>query len=136
MDSTALFLFKQFSACHLSNPPLRRYRSSVSPLYFAQQNTGEKCTMYPYTETETPLSILSPCVSVREYRGSVRRTRGLTLTVKNLMPSFSHPLLRNYRFFGLFPIFFYTIPRNAIGHGEGEGQTRSVSLINNEIEGH
>jgi hypothetical protein len=52
------------------------------------------------------------------------------------MPSFSHPLLRNYRFFGLFPIFFYTIPRNAIGHGEGEGQTRSVSLINNEIEGH
>lgn len=41
-----------------------------------------------------------------------------------------------YRFFGLFPIFFYTIPRNAIGHGEGEGQTRSVSLINNEIEGH
>ena len=51
--------------------------SSVSPLYFALQNTGEKCTMYPYTETETPLSILSPCVSVREYRGSVRRTRGL-----------------------------------------------------------
>ena len=75
-------------------------------------------------------------VFIREYRGSVRRTRGLTLTVKNLMPSFSHPLLRNYRFFGLFPIFFYTIPRNAIGHGEGEGQTRSVSLINNEIEGH
>ena len=33
--------------------------------------------MYPYTETETPLPILSPCVSVREYRGSVRRTRGL-----------------------------------------------------------
>ena len=92
--------------------------------------------MYPYTETETPLPILSPCVSVREYRGSVRRTRGLTLTVKNFMLSFSHPLLRNYRFFGLFPIFFYTIPRNAIGHGEGEGQTRSVSLINNEIEGH
>ena len=33
--------------------------------------------MYPYTETETPLSILSPCVSVREYRGSARRARGL-----------------------------------------------------------
>ena len=53
---------------------------------------------------------LSPCVAVKEYRGSVRRTRGLTLTVKNFMLSFSHPLLRNYRFFGLFPILFTQLP--------------------------
>ena len=33
--------------------------------------------MYSYTETEMPLSILSPCVSVREYRGSAQRARGL-----------------------------------------------------------
>ena len=38
--------------------------------------------MYPYTETETPLSILSPCVSVREYRGSARRARGLNTIVE------------------------------------------------------
>ena len=29
-----------------------------------------------------PLSILSPCVSVREYRGSARRARGLNSTIK------------------------------------------------------
>jgi len=44
------------------------------------QNIGEECTMYPYTETETPLPILSPCVSVREYRGSARRARGVKTT--------------------------------------------------------
>ena len=91
MESTALFLFKQFSACHLSNPPLRRYRSSVSPLYFALQNTGEKCTMYPYTETETPLSILSPCVSIRKYRGSARRARGLEYNDSNKIKYQSSP---------------------------------------------
>ena len=134
MESTALFLFKQFSVYYLSNPPLRRYRSSVSPLYFALQNTGEKCTMYPYTETETPLSILSPCVSVREYRGSVRRTRGLTLTVKNFMLSFSHPLLRNYRFFGLFPILFTQLPAIPLDTaGEKDKYDPSHSI---NIEGH
>ena len=40
--------------------------------------------MYPYTETETPLSILSPCVSVREYRGSARRARGLNTIVEQM----------------------------------------------------
>ena len=29
-----------------------------------------------------PLSILSPCVSVREYRGSARRARGLNTIVE------------------------------------------------------
>ena len=47
--------------------------------------------MYPYTETETPLPILSPCVSVREYRGSVRRTRGLKKSNSNNRVSYSPP---------------------------------------------
>ena len=108
MESTALFLFKQFSACHLSNPPLRRYRSSVSPLYFALQNTGEKCTMYPYTETETPLSILSPCVSVREYRGSVRRTRGLKKTLsKKFLVIFLNPSPQKLTFLRSLPYILH-----------------------------
>lgn len=104
--SAALFLFKQFSACHLSNPPLRSYRSSVSSLYFTLQNTGEKCTMYPYTETETPLSILSPCVSVREYRGSVRRTRGLKNTVKKIPCNISQPLSSETNVSSVSPLYF------------------------------
>ena len=120
---------------------------AIAPLFlpyilrYKTQGRSAQCILIPklkhhFQSSPPAVSRSIAGCSVREYRGSVRRTRGLTLTVKNLMPSFSHPLLRNYRFFGLFPIFFYTIPRNAIGHGEGEGQTRSVSLINNEIEGH
>ena len=92
--------------------------------------------MYPYTETETPLSILSPCVSVREYRGSVRRTRGLTLTVKNFMLSFSHPLFRNYRFFGLFPILFTQLPAMPLDTAGEKDKYDPSHSINNEIEGH
>jgi len=55
------------------------------------QNIGEVCTMYPYTETETPLPILSPCVSVREYRGSARRARGLKQSNSNNRVSYSPP---------------------------------------------
>jgi len=44
------------------------------------QNIGEECTMYPYTETETPLPILSPCVSVREYRGECPQGEGVETT--------------------------------------------------------
>ena len=92
--------------------------------------------MYPYTETETPLPILSPCVSVREYRGSVRRTRGLTLTVKNFMLSFSHPLFRNYRFFGLFPILFTQLPAMPLDTAGEKDKYDPSHSINNEIEGH
>ena len=103
---------------HFVPPPL--WLRHTPQCYGARQGRSLKMFEMHFT--------LSPCVAVREYRGSVRRTRGLTITVKNLTPSFSRPLLRNYRFFGLFPIFFYTTPRNATGHGEGEGQTRSVSF--------
>ena len=47
---------------------------------------------------------LSPCVPVREYRGSAHWARGLTFTVKNLLSSFLPPLLSNYRFFGVSPM--------------------------------
>ena len=49
--------FFRFYSTFFFNPSVLR----TPPLYFALQNTGEKCTMYPHTETETPLSILSPC---------------------------------------------------------------------------
>ena len=60
--------------------------------------------MYPYTETETPLSILSPCVSVREYRGSARRARELKKILAeketeadiNLSPAVSRSVTGSY----------------------------------------
>ena len=43
----------------LSNPLLWNYRSfGVSPIAFTAQERSAQC--YPYAETETPLSILSP----------------------------------------------------------------------------
>jgi len=62
--------------------------------------------MYPYTETETPLSILSPCVSVREYRGSVRRTRGLKNTVKKIPCNISQPLSSETNVSSVSPLYF------------------------------
>ena len=41
---------------------------------------------------EIPLLNLSPCVSVREYRGSARRARGLNSTIKNLICYLPQPL--------------------------------------------
>jgi len=62
--------------------------------------------MYPYTETETPLSILSPCVSVREYRGSVRRTRGLKNPVKKIPCNISQPLSLETNVSSVSPLYF------------------------------
>ena len=53
---------------------------------------------------------LSPCVPVREYRGSAHWARGLTFTVKNLLSSFLPPLLSNYRFFGVSPMLLCNSP--------------------------
>lgn len=36
-----------------------------------------------YNREKDYFSILSPCVSVREYRGSAHRARGLNPTIKN-----------------------------------------------------
>nr|DAR81540.1 MAG TPA: hypothetical protein [Caudoviricetes sp.] len=47
---------------------------------------------------------LSPCVSVREYRGSAHRARGLKNTVKKIPCNLLTPLLRNSCFFGVSPI--------------------------------
>ena len=44
------------------NPSLRRYRSSVSPLYFALQNTGEKGE-YLQQQEQGSIYISSPAVS-------------------------------------------------------------------------
>ena len=60
------------------------------PLSHTANATGEKCTMYPYTETETPLSILSPCVSIRKYRGSARRARGLNNSRAKMQKNYTH----------------------------------------------
>ena len=69
---------------------------------------GEKCTMYPYTETETPLPILSPCVSVREYRGSARRTRGLKKTLsKKFLVIFLNPSPQKLTFLRSLPYILH-----------------------------
>ena len=89
-----------------------------------------------YIDSSLPCPVALRGVAVREYRGSVRRTRGLTLTVKNFMLSFSRPLLRNYRFFGLFPILFTQLPAMPLDTAGEKDKYDPSHSINNEIEGH
>ena len=82
---------------------------SVSPLYCSAiprnaMGDGRGEGLIPLETRSERCITLSPCVPVREYRGSAHWARGLTFTVKNLLSSFLIPLFRNYRFFGVFPI--------------------------------
>ena len=132
--STALFLFKQFSVYHLSTPLF----VATAPLFLAYilryktQGRSAQCILIPklkhhFQSSPPAVSRSIAGCSVREYRGSVRRTRGLTLTVKNFMLSFSRPLLRNYRFFGLFPILFTQLP--AMPLDTAGRRTNTIHLI-------
>ena len=58
-----------------------------------------------------PLSILSPCVSVREYRGSARRARGLNTIVEQ---KYETPL----------PVVSRNITGYRLAIGGGEEQAR------------
>jgi len=52
------------------------------------------------------------------------------------MPSFSHPLLRNYRFFGLFPILFTQLPAMPLDTAGEKDKYDPSHSINNAIKGY
>ena len=88
---------------------------SVSPLYCSAiprnaMGDGRGEGLIPLETRSERCITLSPCVPVREYRGSAHWARGLTFTVKNLLSSFLIPLFRNYRFFGVSLILLCNSP--------------------------
>ena len=106
----------QKSTQQLFNPsPQQLSFPSVSPLYCSAiprnaMGDGRGEGLIPLETRSERCITLSPCVPVKEYRGSAHWARGLTFTVKNLLSSFLPPLLSNYRFFGVSPILLCNSP--------------------------
>ena len=111
--STALFLFKQFSVYHLSTPLF----VATAPLFLAYilryktQGRSAQCILIPklkhhFQSSPPAVSRSIAGCSVREYRGSVRRTRGLKNTVKKIPCNISQPLSSETIVSSVSPLYF------------------------------